>query len=158
MTCRRVHLSTYGNIVTSFLLIWLVIVFLTLNPYGREVQSMLYFTHLHNSPCQSMCSRSCSYNKYFIKSHLQHTSSPLCFPYHITKLGQKLINKHPLFGFWQLPELQKLTMVDAASHHTVSHHQCGHVGCRFLLQIVLNLLCLLRFVFLLLRHCHCLHS
>jgi hypothetical protein len=64
--------------------------------------------------------------------------------------------QNSLFGFRQLPQLQKLTMVDsegspppsaAASHCKVSHRHCGQVGCCFSLLIVLCLLCLLRFVF-----------
>jgi hypothetical protein len=46
----------------------------------------------------------------------------------------------------------------AASHHKVSHRHCGQVGCCFSLLIVLCLLCLLRFIFLLFRHRHCLRS
>jgi hypothetical protein len=59
-----------------------------------------------------------------------------------------------LFGFRQLPQLRKSTIVDlegpppylaAASHHKVSHHHCGQVGCRFCPELCFVCFCLLRF-------------
>jgi hypothetical protein len=66
--------------------------------------------------------------------------------------------QNSLFGFRQLPQLQKLTtMVDlecppphsatTSSHHKLSCHNSNQVGCFFLLQIVPCLLCLLNFGF-----------
>jgi hypothetical protein len=64
--------------------------------------------------------------------------------------------QNSLFGFRQLPQLRKSTMVDldglplpsaAPSHCKVSRCHCGQVVCCFSLLIVLCLLCLLRFVF-----------
>jgi hypothetical protein len=62
--------------------------------------------------------------------------------------------QNSLFGFRQLPQLQKLAMVDlegpppylaAASHHKVSCHHCGQVGCRFCSGLCFVCFCLLRF-------------
>jgi hypothetical protein len=72
-----------------------------------------------------------------------------------------LQNSH--FGFRQLPQLRKATMVDsegptthsaAASHYKVSRHHCGQVGCLFARDCALfPSVC-----FVLFRHCHCLRS
>jgi hypothetical protein len=62
--------------------------------------------------------------------------------------------QNSLFGFRQLPQLRKSTMVDlegppphlaAASHHKVSCHHCGQVGCRFCSGLCFICFCLLRF-------------
>jgi hypothetical protein len=62
--------------------------------------------------------------------------------------------QNSLFGFRQLPQLRKSTMVDlegpspylaAASYHKVSHHHCGQVGCRFCSGLCFVCFCLLRF-------------
>jgi hypothetical protein len=62
--------------------------------------------------------------------------------------------QNSLFGFRQLPQLPKLTMVAlegptpylaATSHHKVSRHHCGQVGCRFCSGLCFVCFCLLRF-------------
>jgi hypothetical protein len=62
--------------------------------------------------------------------------------------------QNSLFGFRQLPQLRKSTMVDlegprpylaAASHHKVSCHHCGQVGCGFCSGLCFVCFCLLRF-------------
>jgi hypothetical protein len=62
--------------------------------------------------------------------------------------------QNSLFGFPQLLQLRKSTMVDlegpppylaAASHHKVSRHHCGQVGCRFCSGLCFVCFYLLRF-------------
>jgi hypothetical protein len=62
--------------------------------------------------------------------------------------------QNSLFGFRQLPQLRKSTMVDleglppylaAASHHKVSRHHCGQVGCCFCSGLCFVCFSLLRF-------------
>jgi hypothetical protein len=62
--------------------------------------------------------------------------------------------QNSLFGFRQLPQLRKLTMVDlegpppylaATSHHKLNRLHCGQVGCRFCSGLCFVCFCLLLF-------------